>query len=355
MLCKKCGAELAIDDSFCSECGAKTQQGDDLPPVSEQQIVQPKKRGRTALLVLSVALILSLALNITQAFFPGKVSLDDTHNESTEIKQNQYNEIVEEAITALSQKWEELFSEDNRTNGYLAIYNTRVIDIEPDENDIVFQEIEGAMEIDYIVEFSLFSDYFSSAPYYHNAAIYDTVIVYEDGTTAVANNFFRVYSNLSYNYDYSEFVDEIANLGSAYNRVISSSKVEEKEDPADDGLYGFTTYQISTYQTLRLYDLLEANNLTEYEPDHLIRRSYKYTADDYKKIAKLDESYLYAFYTQTTLETLTEVCQALGYDDIENFLISKGYVDKDGNPDVSVWYKHNKKEIAAIMKETLDN
>lgn len=355
MLCKKCGAALAINDSFCSECGEKIQRSDVLPPVSEQRIEKPHKKGRVIILVLSVALILSLALNIAQAFFPGKGSADDTHNEGTEIKQNQYNEIVEEAITALSRKWGEIFSEDNRTSEYLAIYNTRVIDIEPDENDIVFQEIERAMEIDYIVEFSLFSDYFSSAPYYHNAAIYDTVIVYEDGTTSVANNFFRVYSNLSYNYDYSKFVDEITDLGSAYNRVISSSKVETKEDSDDDGLYGFTTYQISTYQTLRLYDLLEANNLTEYEPEQLTRRNYKYTADDYKKVAELDESYLYAFYTETTLETLTEVCQALGYDDIEDFLIRKGYVDKDGNPDVSVWYKYNKKEIAAIMKDKLDD
>ena len=101
--------------------------------------------------------------------------------------------------------------------------------------------------------------------------------------------------------------------------------------------------------------MLKAHGFTEYEQPYLLgRRSYKYTAEDYKKIAELDESYLYAFYTSTTIETLTEACLALGYEDVKDFLLKNGYVNEDGNPDVGVWYKHNKKEIASIMKEALD-
>jgi len=41
----------------------------------------------------------------------------------------------------------------------------------------------------------------------------------------------------------------------------------------------------------------------------------------------------------------------LDYENIEDFLITKGYVDKNGGPSVSAWYDHNIQEITAIMKE----
>lgn len=251
MFCKKCGAELAIDDCFCSACGERCIKSEDALSVTGNR--RSYKTGHWIMMVLpSVFLLVSITLNILQMFLPEKTRTEDAQITGAEIEHSEYTELVEKAIAALSQKWTELYSQDSIGNGYLAIYNTRVIDVEPDAADAVFQEIDRAMEIDYLVEFSLFSDYLSSAPYYHDAAIYDTVIVYQDGTTAVVGNFFRVYSGLSYNYDYSGFVKQITDFGSAYNRVISTPsapvEVETAENSASDDPYGFTPFEISTYQ-----------------------------------------------------------------------------------------------------------
>lgn len=121
----------------------------------------------------------------------------------------------------------------------------------------------------------------------------------------------------------------------------------------NESLNGFSTYQISTYQNLRLYDLLEAYDFTDYTVDGS-KKDYHYTAEQYSQIKELDETYLYAFYTQTTPSTLTAVCKALGYENLEDFLLDNGYVDEDGKPNINVWYKKNKVEMSKIMKKAKD-
>lgn len=113
---------------------------------------------------------------------------------------------------------------------------------------------------------------------------------------------------------------------------------------------GFTTYQIATYQNIRLYDLLEAYDFTDYSIEGR-RRNYHYTEEQFSQIQELDETYLYAFYTQTTSDTLTAVCKSLGYDNLEDFLLDNGYVDKEGKANINVWYKHHKIEMSKIMKK----
>ncbi|MBQ7031458.1 MAG: hypothetical protein IJN13_03695 [Bacilli bacterium] len=117
---------------------------------------------------------------------------------------------------------------------------------------------------------------------------------------------------------------------------------------------GFSTYQISTYQNLRLYDLLEAYDFTDFTLDGT-KRDYHYTEEQYSQIQELDETYLYAFYTQTTPATLTAVCKSLGYDNLESFLLDNGYVDKEGKPSISIWYQHNKVEMSKIMKKAQED
>ena len=222
MFCNKCGAKLEDDAQFCSMCGCVIEQHKEKTySMSKSEQSGASRFSKTIIVVLSVILLFSVALNVMQIVMPDEssVKLQTAGNEQTE--QGKYDELVNPAIESLKIKWAELYKDSEDTDGYLEIYHTRVIDVSPDESDTVFQELDRGMEIDYIVEFSLYSDYFSTAPYYHNAATYDTVIVYEDGTTSVASNFFRTYSNLTYSYDYNAFVEKITNLGSSYNQILN--------------------------------------------------------------------------------------------------------------------------------------
>lgn len=221
MFCNKCGAKLENDAQFCSMCGKNV----DIIEESDKRITEkgenrPSKGSKTIITVLALLFILSAVLNIIQITTLDSVQRGDSVDSDVKTEQNKHDELIEKAVEALSAKWIEIYKEDSKTNGYLEIYHTRIFDITPDESDVLFQELDRGMEIDYIVEFSLYSDYFAAAPYYHDAATYDTVIVYEDGTTSVAGNFFRMYSNLTYSYDYSSFLKKIEDLGTVYNQTI---------------------------------------------------------------------------------------------------------------------------------------
>lgn len=114
---------------------------------------------------------------------------------------------------------------------------------------------------------------------------------------------------------------------------------------------GFTIHQISDYESERLYMLLDSYEFMNYTTVGITRRNYNYAAEDFAKIKELDETYLHAFYSNTTKETLTTVCNALGYKDIEDYLTRKGYLDIEGKPNVGVWYKNNQVIISEIMKK----
>ena len=77
-------------------------------------------------------------------------------------------------------------------------------------------------DIEYIVEFTLLSDYYGSYPYYQNIGNYDTVVFYEDGSIDIpTNNLFRTYSSRTYSYDYSDFIADIMDCGASYNGVLN--------------------------------------------------------------------------------------------------------------------------------------
>lgn len=224
MFCNKCGAKLEDDAQFCSMCGCGIELSEEKTnTISKSEQSGSSKFCKIIIAALSVILLLSVALNVVQIVLPDRTSGESKPAENEQTEQGKYDELVESAIESLKIKWIGLYKDSEDANGYLEIFHTRVIDVTPNESDMVFQEMDRGMEIDYIVEFSLYSDYFSTAPYYHNAATYDTVIVYEDGTTSVASNFFRIYSNLTYSYDYSSFLEEVEDLGTRYNQAINLS------------------------------------------------------------------------------------------------------------------------------------
>ncbi|MBR3870547.1 MAG: zinc-ribbon domain-containing protein [Clostridia bacterium] len=218
MFCNKCGTLLEDDDRFCFACGNNTERvGKETDSESHKQFCS--KKSRVWITILSVILSLSVVLNVIQIIFGNEKRFNNKVYD-TEVSQRDYDNIVNEAIDMLTDHWCQFYETMKNDDGYLEIIHTRFVDITPDLNDTIFQKIDRAAEIDYIIEFTLHSDYFGAAPYYHNAALYDTVVVYNDGTSRVTSNLFRIYSSMTYSYDYSGFINEIVDLGTLYNRQM---------------------------------------------------------------------------------------------------------------------------------------
>ena len=123
------------------------------------------------------------------------------------------DDMVIKATNVLKNHWEDLYDDSIvKTDGYFEIKNTRVINIK--ENNT--EEFEN---IDYIVEFVLYTDYFGSAPYYQNVGIDDTVVVHKDGTMEVQRNLINLYRSKYYSNDFSNFIKSIDDYGDKYNCI----------------------------------------------------------------------------------------------------------------------------------------
>lgn len=222
MFCNKCGAELERDAQFCSMCGSviEADTNAEMNIACKNESRRPAFR-RLITITLAVLLAVSCTFNLIQLMTSrNKTETQSDEGITIDGDNGEYDNLINKARNALKSKWMELYNDNEEADGYLEIYHTRIVDITPDKSDTFFQELDRGMEIDYVIEFSIYSDYFSSAPYYFNAGTYDTVIVYNDGTTSVASNFFRVYSNLTYSYDYSGFIAGISDLGIRYNQIF---------------------------------------------------------------------------------------------------------------------------------------
>ena len=122
--------------------------------------------------------------------------------------------LINSALDELISTWEDIYEEEaSESDGYFEIKNTRVIKIK--ENDL--EEFEN---VDYIIEFVLYTDYFGSAPYYSLATTADTVVVYDNGDMEVyPQNLLRLYSAKHFSYDYSDIVKSVEDYGDKYNCV----------------------------------------------------------------------------------------------------------------------------------------
>ena len=135
------------------------------------------------------------------------------------------NNIVSKAVSVLKNHWEAVYDEPNlETDGYFEIKNTRVINIK--ENTT-----EEFKNIDYIVEFVLYTDYYGSAPYYQIVGIDDTVVVYKNGTMKVQRkNLINRYRDMHYINDFSDFIKSIDDYGDKYNCIeyLKPKKIKYK-------------------------------------------------------------------------------------------------------------------------------
>lgn len=146
----------------------------------------------------------------------------------------EYDGIVLQAIDALKDAWLEVYGK--RANvylmlsasftGYLEIRNTRVIRIRenPHQIDETASESDIAADtfgnVDYLVEFIVFSEYMGSAPYYESTNMWDCVAVLRDGTfEAQGRNPLVQYRSRTGELDLSGIIEEIIDLGDEYNAV----------------------------------------------------------------------------------------------------------------------------------------
>lgn len=160
------------------------------------------------------AFILALCLVLCVAGC-GKKEDNKASEAATPESNSQYDELVNKATSLLEVKWENKYGEENgiERDGHFEIKNTRVIEIK--ETDV-----EEFKDIDYVIEFVLFTDYYGSAPYYSLSTIDSSVVVHKDGRMeANSKNPFAAYTAMNYTTDYSGIIEKISDCGSKYNCV----------------------------------------------------------------------------------------------------------------------------------------
>lgn len=129
----------------------------------------------------------------------------------------------------------------------------------------------------------------------------------------------------------------------------SNTNTQTSSIPSTSQSTRYSESDIRSYEMLRTIDMFDNNNLTDYT---LINgeRSYNYTASDYKNIKELDESYVHGVFEVCNEQTTNNICEALGYEDLDNYLEVKGF--KNGEKiSYTDWNNYNNQMISEIMSE----
>lgn len=112
---------------------------------------------------------------------------------------------------------------------------------------------------------------------------------------------------------------------------------------------GYDMSDLSIYQNLRVYDLLDNYGFTDYDGSGY-NRTYNYTEEDFQRLKGINENYLYGFYCATSEQNFKDVLSVFGYDSLDSYLIDRNYVDKQGNPSIDAWNDATMQEMANILK-----
>lgn len=157
---------------------------------------------------------LLMAILFTASLFSGCSKVDEKVDEEVE-------EYAEEAIEMIKKEWENTYKEANKNSvnnthfdEYVEIKNTRVIIFDDDNENEYFKDIEC------IVEFTLFTDYYGSNTYYSNCNMNDNVIFYKDGSKEISSHFIRQYFNTTYDLKLEGIDFEIYDLDDKYDQVL---------------------------------------------------------------------------------------------------------------------------------------
>ena len=155
--------------------------------------------------------ICALLILITMLFLSACGNTEKDDNKHKESKKE--NQIVLGAIDVLKEHWEEQYDEmTTDSDGYFEIKNTRVVNIKKNKT-------KEFKDVDYVVEFVLFTDYFGTAPYYMNVEQNDTVVVYKDGSMKMERDVINLYRSRYYTNDFSDFIKSVDDYGDQYNCV----------------------------------------------------------------------------------------------------------------------------------------
>lgn len=126
--------------------------------------------------------------------------------------------MIAKAREALRNQWKEIYrqSREDRgmsVDGYLEVLRTSVIKVRENDTD-------RFSDLDYVIEFGLYTDYLGLSPLYENTALYDSVMVYRDGSMEVSTaSWMKSVRALCYPKSLSdlEFIESVENLGGRYN------------------------------------------------------------------------------------------------------------------------------------------
>ena len=113
-----------------------------------------------------------------------------------------------------------------------------------------------------------------------------------------------------------------AGCGIAHNTSVTNNdtRIERDYSYMEDEESGYTAAEISVYEKLRAMDLMDDNNMDDFDVGNGVR-DYHYVASDYADVEGLDESYLYGFYILTNEEDANEMAIALGYKSLDDYMI----------------------------------
>ena len=142
-------------------------------------------------------------------------------DEPKKVKESKKDKEIVAAIEMLEEKWAEIYEDESYENdkGYFEIKNIRKIKIK-DTLSVDAECADLANEtfgnVDYILEFVLYTDYYSSSQPFQTH-IYNEIVVHEDGSMEFSARLLTNYATRVYDYDYSGIIESIEDYGSLYN------------------------------------------------------------------------------------------------------------------------------------------
>lgn len=129
------------------------------------------------------------------------------------------NETIDKAAELVAGKWKGVYDESPFLVGddrHLEIKNTRIVHIK----DTGMEELK---DVDYVIDFLLFTNYTGTAPYYTAADFYNTVTVYKDGTMDCDFDVFATYTG-EYGNDFKNLIESVEDYGDEFNRELTVQK-----------------------------------------------------------------------------------------------------------------------------------
>lgn len=141
------------------------------------------------------------------------ISLVACGSAKNEVKE-EHKDILSKAVEELKNYWKQSYDEDvangGETDRYFEIKNTRVI-------TVGVNSVEDFVDVAYVIEFDIYSDYFATAPYYQNAQAHNNVVVSRNGEMEVASNVIKTYKAKMPNASLTNFIEAIDDYHDAYN------------------------------------------------------------------------------------------------------------------------------------------